>query len=91
MNKRPRNEEGGELVVVGNDKVRIKLQALPHRIEVHFKKKNDPPPCDPHHHHHHSDRLEWEVKYNRGHNEYTLTIKWKVHDVREIFWTVYYC
>lgn len=88
---RPRNEEGGELVVVGEDKVHIPLLAFPHRVEVHFKHKHEPPPCDPHHHHHHHhDELEWEVHRNHHHHEFVLVIKWKVFDVREIFWTAYF-
>lgn len=87
---RPRNEEGGELVVVGEDKVSIPLKAFPYKVEVHFKHKPEPPPCDPHHHPHH-DELEWEVHRNYyGYHAYTLIVKWKVFDVREIFWTVYY-
>ena len=86
-----RNEEGGELVVSGADKVSIPLLAFPHKVEVEFKKKHHhPPPCDPHHHPHH-DELEWEVHRNyHGHHAYTLLIKWNVSDLREIFWTVYY-
>lgn len=90
MTLRPRNEESGDLIVVGNDKVRIKLQTLPHRVEVHFKPAHHPPPCDPNHHHH-TDRLEWQVHHNQGHNEFTLNIKWHVQEVRQIFWKVYYC
>lgn len=86
-----KNEQGGELVVVGHDKASIPLLEFPHRVEVQFKAKNEPPPCDPHHHHHH-DELEWEVhRHHEGHqHKYTLSIKWKVYDVREIFWIAYY-
>jgi hypothetical protein len=88
---RPRNEEGGELVAVGSDTVRLPLQGLPHRVEVKFRHKHEPPPCDPHHHHHHHDELEWSIhRDNTHHHEFTLVIKWKVYDVREIFWVAYY-
>jgi hypothetical protein len=86
---RHRNEEGGELVVSGEDKVRIPLLAYPHRVEVTFKHKHHPPPCDqpdPHY-----DQLEWEVHNNYyGPHRFTLIIKWKVFDLREIIWTAYY-
>lgn len=88
---RPKNEQGGELVVVGHDKVEIPLRDFPHTVEVHFKHKHHPPPCDPHHHHH-DDELEWEVhrNYHSHHHQFTLIIKWRVNDVREIFWFAYY-
>jgi hypothetical protein len=89
---RPKNEQGGELVVVGHDKAYIPLKDLPHRVDVQFRHKKEPPPCDPHHHH--PDELEYEVHRNYGdhyHNHhYTLIIKWKVHDVREIIWFASY-
>jgi len=91
-NKHTKNEEGGELIVVGHDKVHIPLIEFPHRVEVQFKHVT-PPSCDPHHHHHHhSDELEWEVHRNYGghhKHQFTLIIKWKVHEVREIFWRAY--
>lgn len=90
--KKHKNEQSGKLVVVGCEKVIIPLRDLPHRVEVHFKRKEAPPPCDPHNHH--IDKLEYEVhRHYHGHcrNQYTLVIKWKVHDIREILWHVYYC
>ncbi len=86
----PRNEQGGELVVIGRDKVRIHLKDYPHKVVVFFKKKCSPPPCDPHHCHQ-SDSLEWEIHRTHGrHHSYTLDIEWDVHEIREIIWLVYY-
>lgn len=85
----PRNEEGGELVVTGSDEIKIPLKDFPHKVDVVFKHKHHPPPCDPHHHHH--DELEWEVqRHHHGHHTYHLIIKWRVYDIREIIWQVYY-
>lgn len=87
---RHRNEEGGELIVVGHDKVEIPLKDFPHRVEVMFKHKHEPPPCDPHHHHH-TDRLEWEIHRNfHSHHAYSLHIRWHVSEVREIIWVAYF-
>lgn len=90
--KQHRNEQSGDLVVVGNSKVIIPLRDLPFRVEVHFRKKPGPVPCDPHHRK--KDKLKYEVhRHYVGHcrNQYTLVIKWQVHSIREIFWNVYYC
>ncbi len=85
----PRNEQGGELIVVGNDKVKIPLRDYPHRVEVFFKRKIVPP-CNPKHPH--RDELKWDIHRNhRGHHAtFTLNIHWKVDEVREIVWLVYY-
>lgn len=87
---KPRNEEGGVLVVTGQDEVKIPIMDFPHRVEVLFKKKHGPPPCNPHHHHH--DRLEWEVhrNYQFCKRTYNLIIRWNVQDIREIIWMVQY-
>jgi hypothetical protein len=89
---RPRNEQGGELIVTGTGEVQIHLLDNPHRVDVFFKKKHGPPPCDPHHHGHHHDKLGWRVTRGpHGHYQaYTLTIDWNVYEYREIFWLVYY-
>jgi len=91
---RPRNEQGGELVVTNSGHVKIHLKDNPHRVEVFFKKKNAPPPCDPHHGHHH-DRLEWRIQrshhgHHGHHYAFELHINWHVHEIREIFYIVYY-
>lgn len=88
---RPRNEEGGVLVVTGHDEIKIPLKEFPHRVDIVFKKKHSPPPCDPHHHHH-PDRLEWEVhrSYVFCKRTYHLIIEWDVRDIREIIWNVQY-
>ncbi len=88
-----KNEQGGELVVLGHDRVEITLKEYPRRVDVFFKKKNSPPPCDPHHHAHLLDPLEWEVKRCRtvfGKTKWVLDIEWGVHEIREIVWLVYY-
>lgn len=87
----PRNEQGGELVVVGCDKVQIHLKDCPHRVDVFFKKKRGPAPCDPHHHHH-VDELQWKLHqgFHGHHHRYTLNIEWDVREIREIVWLVYY-
>lgn len=86
-----RQIQNGELVVIGNDQVEIPLQDLPHRVEVFFKPKHEPPTCEHgHHHHHHHDHVEWEVERRRHGHTYVLEIKWRVHDVREIVWSVSY-
>lgn len=88
---RPRNEQGGELVVLGHGKVQLHLKDYPHKIEVFFKKKPAPPPCDPHHHLK-FDELEWQVhRVHRGPGHvYTLDIAWNVHEIREIIWLAYF-
>lgn len=90
----PINRQGGELVVIGHDKVQIKLLDMPHRVEVFFKRKDCVPvPCDPDHHKHkHPDMLSYELhrNYGRRNGLFTLNIKWKVHEYREIVWRVYY-
>lgn len=87
---RTKEEQGGELIVTGHDKVEIHLKDFPHKVDVVFKHKHEPPPCDSHHHHLH-DRLEWEVHRNYSHHHaYTLIIKWHVSEVREIMWFAYY-
>lgn len=84
----------GDLTVTGHAHVTINLDDLPHSVEVKFKPKHEPPPCDPHHHHHHHhdhDELEWNVHRNfEMHHAYTLVIKWKVSNVREIIWIANY-
>lgn len=86
---RPRNEQGGELVVTGQDQVVIPLKDFPHRVEVKFKHKEEPPPCDINHNY---DELDWEVhrNYNSNTHQFVLKISWKVQDVRELFWVAYY-
>lgn len=85
----------GELIVSQHGEVEIPLRDLPHRVEVFFKPIHEPPTCDHGHHHHHhhphhKDHLEWEIhKRSHGHT-HVLEIKWKVHDVREIIWSVSY-
>lgn len=88
---RPRNEQGGQLVVLGSDTINIRLKDYPHRVECYFKHKNSPPPCNPRHHHKH-DRLHWDIhRSHRGHHcTFSLRIKWHVHEIREIVWLVYY-
>lgn len=80
----------GNLVVTGCSKVVIHLQDLPHNIEVHFK-HNNPVPCDSKPIKH--DKLSYVVRKHYGNckSRYTLTIKWKVHGIREIFWNAYFC
>jgi hypothetical protein len=86
----PINQQGGELVVIGHDKVKLRLLDMPHRIEVYFKHKSSPPPCDPHPHKH-PDMLSWDLHRSHGRGGmYTLNISWKVHEYREIIWRVYY-
>lgn len=89
---RVKNEQGGELVVIGQGCVDIHLTDFPHRVDVFFKKKHGPPPCDPHHHKHRHDELRWKThRGNRKHSHvYTLHIEWDVHEYREIVWLVYY-
>lgn len=87
----PQNEQDGELIVNGHDKIEIHLKDFPRHVDVHFKHKNAPPPCDPQHGHH-SDRLSWEVhrKFKQHHYHYVLIIKWHVSVVREILWHTFY-
>lgn len=83
----------GQLTVAQHGEVEIPLKSLPHRVEVKFKPKHEPPTCDHghrHHHHHHKDHLKWEIRCRRRGRAYVLEIKWKVHDVREIIWSVSY-
>lgn len=82
--------ETGELIVSQRGEVEISLRDLPHRVEVFFKPKHEPPTCEHGHHHHHEDHLEWEIHHRHHEHAYVLEIKWNVHDVREIIWSVSY-
>jgi hypothetical protein len=87
-----RFEQSGTLVVVGKASVVIPLLDFPHRVEVYFKKKSVPLPCDPGPKK--KDKLVYKVyRHYLSHcrHTYTLFIEWKVKDIREITWNVYYC
>ena len=88
------NHHTGELIVSQHGEVEIAMRDLPHRIEVMFKPKHDFPTCDHGHHHHRplhlKDHVEWKIHHRHHGRSYTLKIKWKVHDVREIIWSVSY-
>lgn len=87
----------GDLTVSGHNEIEIHLQDLPHHVDVKFKPKHEPPSCDHGHHHHHGhrhrghghnhDHLEWKIKRS-SRRSYILVIKWKVHGVREIVYSV---
>lgn len=88
--------QSGELVVTGHDRVEIFLSERPEKVKVHFLDNQCDVPCN----HGHRDELFWfihkkdHVHHHHGRNHYssnyTLTIKWHVHNVRQIAWSVQY-
>jgi hypothetical protein len=78
----------GDIIVQESGKITIHLRECPRNVQVFFKRHHHVP-CDPGHHH--SDHLEWEVrKSGIFFHKYILVIKWKVHTLREIIWSVNY-
>lgn len=90
----------GELIVVGHDKVEIKLgHRSPSGVVVEFTNECVHVPCNPKHH----DELRYEIKNLHHHHphdarhdhckhedDYVLIISWHVTGVRDIKWVVYY-
>jgi hypothetical protein len=77
--------EQGELVVVGQDFVEIKLgHHHPDKVVVKFIDQQTVVPCNPHHH----DELKEKIKEVKG--TYYLIISWSVTGVRTIEWKVFY-
>jgi hypothetical protein len=93
--------QSGELTVTNKGETAILLSGNPRTVNVHFEPEPDPVPCNPHHHH--DDHLSYEIRHEdedkRHHHDrphihrdrqFYLVIKWSVHDVRTIHWSVYY-
>ena len=91
--------QSGELIVTGSGEVEIELKKNPSSVKVFFDDDIIVVPCNPHHH----DHLHWHVKNLHHHHQhdsrhdhcnhndhYILVISWKVHNVREIKWSVHY-
>lgn len=72
----------GELFVVGEDEVSIRLKHFtPKTVLVEFKGHQHHHPCNPH-----TDELEWEIE--KHHDVHVLNIWWNVEGIREIVWAV---
>ena len=78
--------QSGELVVVGQDHIKISLDAVPSATHAHFKDEENIVPCNVHH----ADTLEWEVEISPHTNAISLLIKWNVSGKREIKWQADY-
>ena len=93
--------QSGELTVTEKGETAILLEGAPRLVIVHFEPDHDPVPCNPHHQH--DDHLSYEIKHEdedkRHHHDkvhhhhdrkFYLVIKWSVHDLRTIYWSVHY-
>lgn len=75
--------QSGELIVTGENKVKINLKSYPSLLNVKFANNCVIVPCNSSN----FDELEYEVVSHNHH--FILVIKWKVTGIRNIVWVSY--